>query len=64
MQGLYHPSTSVRTSLEAQTVTSLPATRETQARPLGQEDPLEKGVATHSTILAWKSPWTKEWGGL
>ena len=48
----------------AQTVKSLPAIRETQVQSLGQEDPLEKGMATHSTILAWKSPWTKEWGGL
>ena len=48
----------------AQTVKSLPAIRETQVQSLGQEDPLEKGMATHSTILAWKSPWKKEWGGL
>ena len=33
-------------------------------RSLGQEDPLEKGMATHSSILAWKSPWTEELGGL
>ena len=35
-----------------------------QVRYLGQEDPLEKGMATHSSILAWKIPWTEEHGGL
>ena len=38
--------------------------QETQARSLGQEDPLQKGTATHSSILAWKIPWTEEPGGL
>ena len=38
--------------------------QETQVRPLGQEDPLEEGVATHSSILAWRIPWTEEPGGL
>ena len=38
--------------------------QETQVRSLGQEDPLEKGMATYSTILAWRIPWTKEPGGL
>ena len=38
--------------------------QETQVRSLGQEDTLEKGIATHSSILAWKIPWTKEPGGL
>ena len=42
----------------------LPAMQETQVRPLGQEDPLEKEMATHSNILAWKIPWTEEPGGL
>ena len=37
---------------------------ETQIRSLGQEDPLEKGMATHSSILAWRIPWTEEPGGL
>ena len=37
---------------------------ETQVRSLGQEDPLEKGIATHSSILAWRIPWTVEPGGL
>ena len=48
----------------AQTVKNLPAVQETQVRPLGQEDPLEKGMATHSKILAWRIPWTEEPGGL
>ena len=38
--------------------------QETQVRSLGQEDPLEKGVATHSSILAWRIPWIEEPGGL
>ena len=42
----------------AQLVKNLPAMRETQVRSLGWEDPLEKGAATHSSILAWRSPWT------
>ena len=45
-------------SLEAQLVKSQPATGETWVRSLGQEDPLEKGTATHSSILAWRIPWT------
>ena len=39
-------------------------TQETQIQSLGWEDPLEKEVATHSSILAWKTPWTEELGGL
>ena len=38
--------------------------QETQVRPLGQEDPLEEGVATHSSILAWRIAWTEDPGGL
>ena len=45
-------------SLVAQTVKNLPAMWETWVRSLGWEDPLEKGKATHSSILAWRSPWT------
>ena len=45
-------------------VKSLPAMQETQVRPLGYEDPLEEGMATHSSILAWRIPWTEEPGGL
>ena len=42
----------------AQTVKNLPAVQETQVQPLGGEDPLEKGMATHSRILAWRIPWS------
>ena len=41
-----------------------PAVQETHVRSLGQEDPLEKGMATHSSILAWRIPWMEEPGGL
>ena len=51
-------------SLVAQTVKRLPAVRETWVRSLGWEDPLEKEIATHFRILAWKIPWTEELGGL
>ena len=43
---------------------SLPAMQELWVRSLGREDPLEKGMATHSSILAWRIPWTEEPGGL
>ena len=46
----------------AQRVINLPIMRETQVQSLGQEDPLEKGMATHSSILAWRIPWTEEPG--
>ena len=52
------------TSLVAQIVKRLPAMWETWVRSLGQEDPLEKEMATHSSILAWRIPWTEEPGGL
>ena len=45
-------------------VKNLPAMQETWVQSLGQEDPLEKGMATHSSILAWRIPWTGEPGGL
>ena len=48
----------------AQAVKNLPTVQETQGRSLGQEDLLEKGMATHSNILAWRIPWTEEPGGL
>ena len=51
-------------SLVAQMVKNLPAMQETLVWSLGQEDPLEKGMATHSSILAWKILWTEEPGGL
>ena len=50
--------------LVAQMVKNLPAMQETQVGSLGQEDPLEKGMATHSSILAWRAPWTEEPGRL
>ena len=49
--------------LRAQTVKSLTARQETGIQSLGQEDPLEKGIKTHSGILAWRIPWTEEPGG-
>ena len=48
----------------AQMVKNLPAMQETQVQSVGWEDPLEKGMATHSSILAWKIPWTEEPGRL
>ena len=51
-------------SLVAQTVKNLPAMQETQIPSLGWEDPLEKEMATHSSILAWRIPWTENPGGL
>ena len=53
-----------RASLVAQTVMKPPAMEETWVQPLGQEHPLEKGMATHSSIFAWKILWTEEPGGL
>ena len=52
------------TSLVAQTVKRLPTMRETWVQSLGREDLLEKEMATHSSILAWKIPWMEEPGGL
>ena len=49
--------TTLQASLEDHTVESLPAIQETCLRSLGPEDPLEKGLATHSSILAWRIPW-------
>ena len=48
----------------AQTVKNLPAMQETRVQSLGQEDPLEKEMTTHSSLLAWEIPWTEEPGGL
>ena len=53
-----------RASLAAQMVKNLPEMQETQVGSLGQADSLEKGMATHSSILAWRIPWTEEPGGL
>ena len=52
------------TSLVAQMAKNLPTKQETQVQSLGWEDPLEKGMATHSSILAWRIPWIEEPGGL
>ena len=51
-------------SLVAQRLKHLPAMWETWVRSLGWEDPLEKEMATHSSVLAWRIPWTEELGGL
>ena len=54
----------IRASLVAQIVKNPPAMQETWVWSLGQEDPLQKGMATHSNILAWRIPWAEEPGGL
>ena len=48
----------------SQTVKTLPAMQENRVQSLGQEDSLEKGMATHSSVLAWRIPWAEEPGGL
>ena len=48
----------------AHTVKNLPAMQETRIQSLGRENPFEKGIATHSSILAWRIPWSEEPGGL
>ena len=57
------PHTSVA-SLMAQRIKNPPTMWETRVRSLSWEDPLEKGMATHSSILVWRIPWTEEPGGL
>ena len=54
----------LRTSLVSQTIKKLPAMWKTQVQSLGQEDPQEKRMATHSSLLAWRIPWTEEPGRL
>ena len=54
----------LRASLVVQRLKRLPAMWETWVRSLGRKDPLEKEMATHSSILAWRIPWTEELGGL
>ena len=51
-------------SLVAQIVKNLPAVQETRVQSLVRDDPVEKGMATHSSVLAWRTPWTVEPGGL
>ena len=59
-----HATKSMGASLVAQMVKNLPTMQETQVQSLGREDPLEKGKATHSSILPWRIPWTEEAGGI
>ena len=63
-EGKVHPLQYSWASLVAQLVKTLPAMQETWVQSLGWEDPLEKGKATHSSILAWRIPWREEPGGL
>ena len=55
---------SPKSSLVAQAVKNLPAMQEAEVRSMGWENPLEKEMATHSSILAWKIPWIEKLGGL
>ena len=65
MVSFFYPvERSVGASLVVQTVKNVPAKQETQIPSLGQEDLLERGMATHSSILAWEIPWTEEPGEL
>ena len=61
---MFQLTLNIRASLVVQVVKSLPTKHETQVRSLGQEDPLEREMATHSSILAWGIPWTEEPSGL
>ena len=63
MHHLFH-SIELKASLVVQMVKNLPAMQESRVRSLGWEDPLETGIATHSSIIAWRIPWTEEPGGL
>ena len=63
-EGISYPLQYSWASLVAQMVKNLPAMCETWVQSLGWEDPLEEGMATHSTIPAWRIPWTEEPGGL
>ena len=63
-EGIGYPLQYSWASLVAQLVKNLPAVWETWVCSLGWEDPLEKGTATHSSILAWRIPWTEELGRL
>ena len=60
----YYQYTCRRASLVTQMVKNLPAMQETQVRSLGGENPLEKGMAIQSSILAWRIPWTEQPGWL
>ena len=63
-EGIGYPPQYSYASLVAQLVKNVSAMQETPVQFLGQEDPLEEGMATHSGILAWRIPWTEEPGGL
>ena len=63
-EGIGYPLQYSWASMVAQLVKNTPAMRETWFQSLGWEDPLEKGMATHSSILAWRIPWTEEPGGV
>ena len=63
-EGIGYPLLYSWVSLVAQMVKNPPAMRETWVQSLGWEDPLEEGMATHFSILAWRIPWTEESGGL
>ena len=63
-EGKGYPLQDSWASLVAQTVKSLPAMQETWVESLGRKDPLEKEMATHSSTLAWRVPWTEEPEGL
>ena len=63
-EGIGYPLQYSWASLVAQTVKNPPAMRETWVPSVAWEDPLEEGMATHSSILAWRIPWTEEPGGL
>ena len=63
-ENLNPPNLTPRAFPVAQVVKNLAATQETQVQSLGQEDPLEKGMAVHSSILAWRIPGTEDPGGL
>ena len=64
VEGIGYPLQCSWASLVAQMVKNLPAMRETRVRSLGWEGPLEEGMAAHSSILAWRIPWTEGPGGL
>ena len=63
-EGIGYPLQYSWTSLVAQMIKNLPAMQETWVLSLGWENPLEKEMATHSSILAWEIPWTEELGGI
>ena len=63
-EGIDYPLQYSWASLVTQLVKNLPAMWETWVQSLGWEDPLEEGMATHSSILVWRIPWTEEPGGL